>query len=206
MIWKNYELENTILKVNESMTLWKTESGIIEIDKNTLLVPIKLDDERKGCIFHGHGKLLLDTIVETEDGAFGEPVEQEMNGPFLMLGETEEIQKNSSVADKRDLESIGYESEEEFVTKAKDLFDKFLGKRIMHDLDCCRGNSQGLIFASPNEYGKFDVLIAKGHKIVYKAKDKVFVSNRDKVILKTPSEVIMSNDRRSMVLKCKHCH
>jgi len=66
MIWQKYKLENSVLKANETLTLWKTESGIIEIDKNAVAIPITSGDERKGYIFHGRSRLLLDTIVETE--------------------------------------------------------------------------------------------------------------------------------------------
>ena len=71
MMWQNYQLDKTALKANENMILWRTEKGTIEIGKNTLAIPIKLDDQRKGYIFHGQGKLLLDTIVETHEGAVG---------------------------------------------------------------------------------------------------------------------------------------
>jgi hypothetical protein len=92
MMPQNFQLESTILKAKETLTLWQTENGIIEINTNTLAVPIKLDNQQKGYIFHGHGKLLLDTIVETNEGAIGKPVEKEINEPFLMLGETEKTQ------------------------------------------------------------------------------------------------------------------
>jgi hypothetical protein len=201
MTWQNYELENTILKATEALTLWKIEKGIVEIDKNTLAIPIRLDDERKGYVFHGHGKLILDTIVETEKGAVGKPVEKEINEPFLMLGKTEETEQRLSTADKEDLKMMSYESEQDFSAKAEALFDRFLGKRILHGHHCC-GHIGGFVFAFPNKDGKLDVLIAEGSKLVYKAMDKVFVSNKSKIVLKTPNEVIISNDRRSLVFKC----
>jgi len=45
------------------------------------------------------------------------------------------------------------------------------------------------------------MLIAKGSKLVYKAIDRVFVSTKNKVVLKTPKEVILSSDQRSFVIK-----
>lgn len=199
MTWQNYQLENTILKTNEAMTLLKIEKGIVEIGKNALAIPIKLGDERKGYVFHGHGKLVLDTIVETNKGAVGKPVEKEISEPFLMLGDAEEIQQHFSTANKDDLKMMSYESEKEFMAKAEKLFDRFLGRKIVHDCNCC-GNNDGFIFAFPNEVGKLDVLVAKGSKLVYKARDKVFVSNKSKVVLKTPNEVIVSNNQRSFVI------
>jgi len=200
MTWQNYQLDNTILKADEALTLWQIEKGIIEISKNTLAIPIKLDKQRKGYVFHGHSKLVLDTIVETQEGAIGKPVEKEINEPFLMIGDTEEIQQHLTIASKEDLTSMGYENEKGFITKAEDLRRKFLGKRRMHAHQC-RDENNGFIFAFPNETGKLDMLIAKGSKLVYKAIDRVFVSTKNKVVLKTPKEVILSSDQRSFVIK-----
>ena len=71
MTGRDYRLGATISKISEDTSLWKSEKGVVKIQKNTLAIPITLEDEEKGYIFHGHGKLLLDTIVETEKGAIG---------------------------------------------------------------------------------------------------------------------------------------
>jgi hypothetical protein len=200
MIWQNYQLDSAALKTTETMTLWRTEKGTIEIGTNTLAIPIKLSDQRKGYIFHGHGKLLLDTIVETQEGAIGKPVESELNKPFLMLGDIEEIQQHLSIATKEDLTKMGYENEQGFINKANDLFDQFFGKAGTHH-NQCSGNNNGVIFAFQNKTGKLDILIAKGSKLVYKTMNKVFVSNKNKVVLKTPEEVIVSSDQKSFVIE-----
>jgi len=108
MTWEDYELGSTISRTNEDITLWQTEKGIIEISKSTLAVPIKLDDQRKGYVFHGQGKLLLDAIVETEEGAVGKSVEKELNEPFLMLGDTEEIGQHLITASEEDLTKMSF--------------------------------------------------------------------------------------------------
>jgi hypothetical protein len=205
MKWENYQLETTALKTTEPVTLWRTEKGTVEIGKNTLAIPIKLNDQRRGYIYHGHGRLLLDTIVETQEGAVGKPVESELNKPFLMLGNAEETQQHLSTVTKEDLTKMGYETEQRFVDKAEDLLDSFFGRRGIHNHECC-GDNRGVIFAFPNEAGKLDVLVANGSKLVYKAMNQVFVSNDDKVVLKTPTEVIVSGDnRKSLVIKkCIH--
>jgi hypothetical protein len=46
--------------------------------------------------------------VETEKGAVGKPVEKEITEPFLMLGDTENMQQHLSAADTQDLETKGY--------------------------------------------------------------------------------------------------
>jgi len=200
MTWRNYELENAVLKTNEKVTLWQSERGIVEIDEDALALPILLDGERKGYVFHGNGKLVLDTIVETDKGAIGRPVEKEINAPFLMIGQMKEIEQKLVQADREDFASKNYENKEVFRAKAEDLCHRFFGKRRMHGCNCF-DNDCGFVFAFPNDAEELDVLVAKEDKIVYKTKSTVFVSNEDKVVLKTPSEVILSNDRRSFIIK-----
>jgi len=201
MMWRNYRLDSTILKTTDALTLWRTEKGIIEIGRNTLAIPIKLGDQRKGYIFHGHGKLLLDTIIETDEGAIGKPVEKEISEPFLMLGDAEGIQQHLSTAGKENLMEMGYENEQDFLAKAEDLFDHFLGEGKIHGHQCC-GNNHGFIFAFPNKEGKLDILVAKGSRLVYKAMNRVFVVDKSKVVLKTKNEVILSTGgRKSFFIK-----
>jgi hypothetical protein len=200
MTWHNYQLERNILKTNEVLTLWKMEKGLIEISKNTLAIPIKLGDDQKGYVFQGQGKLVLDTIVETDDGAVGKPIEKEIAGPFLMLGETEDMKKGFVTAEEDDLKTMGYESKQQFVAKANDLLDQFLGRDMVHH-HCC-GHNNGVIFAFQNKSDKLDILVNKGSKLIYKATDTVYVSNKCRVVLKTPNEVVVSGNRKSFAFKC----
>jgi len=209
MITQNYRLDNTILKATEALKLLHSEKGIIEIDKDALAIPIKLDNEQEGYVFHAHGKLLLDTIVETREGAIGESVEKEIDEPFLMLGDTKDVEGHLSEANKENLTARGYENEQAFMDKAKDLLEQFANKGRVSHFHCC-DNMHGFIFAFPNEAGKFDLLIARGSNLVYKALNKVFVSNKNRVVLKTPNETIVSSERKSIVIKNGHftkcCH
>lgn len=199
MIWRDYQLGDTISKTSENITLWQTEKGIIEIGKETLALPIELNDQRKGYIFHGHGKLVLDTIVETEKGAIGKSVEKEINYPFLMLGDTKETQQSLTTATDEDLIGRGYENHQEFVTKAEDLLDRFFKDR-MHGRRCS-DEDYGFIFAFLNQRDQLDILVAKGSKLVYKAMDIVFVSNRNNVVLKSSSGMVCTNNGKSVIIK-----
>jgi len=203
MILQQYRLDNTILKTTEALKLLQSERAIIETDGNTIAVPIRLGEETKGYIFHGHGKLILDTIVETREGAMGKSVEKELSEPFLMLGETKDIQQHLSAANKENLAAMGYGSEQEFIAKAEELLHKFSGKGKVWIHDCCC-HTHGLIFAFSNGTGKLDILIVNGSKLVYKAKDRVFIANENKIVLKTPQETILSNDRKSLMIKKKY--
>lgn len=203
MISQNYQLDNRILKATEALKLLQSEKGIVEIDKDALVIPIKLDDQQEGYVFHGHGKLLLDTIVETREGAIGESVEKEINEPFLMLGNAKDVEGHLGEANKENLKAGGYENEQAFMDKAKDLLEQFGNKgRVSHFHYC--DNMHGFIFAFPNETGKLDLLIARGSNLVYKALNKVFVSNKNRVVLKTPNETVVSSERKSIVIKNGH--
>jgi len=200
MMWQNYQLGNTVSKTSEAVTLWQMEKGIVEISKNTLAVPIELDDKERGYVFHGNGKFLLDSIVETEEGAIGKPVEKELSELFLMLGDTEEIQKHLTEASEEDFAKMGYQNQQEFADRAEDLCGQFFKKKGVHNHQCF-DEHRGFIFAFQNQTSKLDILIAKGSKLVYKAMDIVFVSNENKVVLKSPSEVVCTSNGKSVIIK-----
>ncbi|MGQ9565277.1 MAG: hypothetical protein ACUVT5_01855 [Candidatus Bathyarchaeales archaeon] len=198
MMWKEYELGDTVLKANKDMTLWETENGIVSISKNTLVIPLKRGDKLGGCMFQGNGKLLLDTIVETERGAVGKPVEKELNKPFLMLGDVEKIQQQLRPATKEDLSKIGYVHEQEFKTKAQELCKRFL--RNAHWCPC-NNLVNGHVFIFLNETDKREILLAKDSSIVYKSADTVFLSSKNRVILKTPNCCVLSRQKGALTVK-----
>ncbi len=196
---QKHRLGNALLKVSDDITLWKTERGVVRTSKGTLAIPINLDGQLKGYVFHGRGVLILDTVVETEEGAVGRSVERVISDAFLMLGDTTEMQQGYTTADSEDLTRLGYENEQDFAAKAGGLLDQFF-----HGDDRCSQDSNGghgFIFAFQNEVGGFDVLLAKGSKLVYKARDMAFLLNGSKAVLKTVDEVVLSGSRKSFIIK-----
>jgi hypothetical protein len=199
MIWQDYRLDGTVVKTNETMMLWQTEKGIVEIGKDTLAVPIKQNSQEKGYVFHGHGKLLIDAIIETEHGAVGKPVEKELDQPFLMLEDTERLQKRLTEAREQDLKRMSYQNPQEFIAKAENLFDQFFRTRDQHRQGF--SGSHDTIFAFPNKNNKLDILVVRDARLVYEALDMVYVSDENKAILKSPNEIVCSSNGRSVVIK-----
>jgi hypothetical protein len=200
MIWQNYELDDRVLKANEGIKLWQTERGVVEIDKDALLVAVRAGDRVRGYIFHGRGRLLLDTIVETEEGAFGKPVERKLNEPFLMLGGIEGTELHLGAASDEDLARMSYRNGKEFTTKVDDLFYRVLRRRRIFGFQCC-GKSEDLVFAFLNKIGNLDFLVAKGVKVVYKALNMVFLSNETNLVLKSPEQTVLSNNGKLCIVK-----
>ncbi len=199
MIWHNYQLDDAVQKVVEATTLWKTEKGILEISKDTLAVLIKVNDHKIGCVFHGDGKLILDTIVETDEGAIGKPIEKEIEKPFIMIGNVEHVLRNLVVANRQDLAKKGYADEREFIERAEGLCKRFFGEspRVHRH----GAFEQGLVFAfTSDDASGLDILIIKNSKIVYKTRCMTFISNENKIVLKTPGKTVLSNDGKSIVL------
>jgi len=127
MIWHNYQLDNVVYKVRETTTLWKAERGMVEVNKDTLAVLIKMGSQDIGCLFHGKGKLILDTIIETNKGAIGRSVEKEIEKPFIMIGSVNSVRQNFVTADFQDLVMKGYKEGQEFIEKAESLCERFFG-------------------------------------------------------------------------------
>jgi hypothetical protein len=197
-MWHSYYLGETVLRATEPRRLLETERGIVEIDGGTLAIPVMLNGSLEGYVYHGHGKLVLDTVVETEQGAVGRPVEKGINQPFLMLGDAERAQHRLSQASQEDLSEMGYAKQEDFMVSAEGLLDSFSRKGRTHG---CRHSGDGLVFAFQSEVSKLDFLIARGDKLVYKTMDLVFVSNRNSVVLKNSAGLVTINNGKSVILK-----
>jgi len=198
MIWHSYNLGETILKTTESLKLLETEKAIVEISGNTLAIPVMLNNSLEGYVYHGDGKLVLDTIVETEQGAVGRPVEEEINRPFLMLGNAEGARQQLRPASQKDLSERGYTEQGEFILSAEGLLNSFSRRGRTHN---CRHHGDGSVFAFQNETNKLDFLIVNGEKFVYKTTDSIFVSNRDRVIFKNSIGVVCINNGKSIIVK-----
>jgi len=196
---EGYEVSEAVLKTKEPVTLCKTDQGFVEVDKNTLAVLVRRGERREGYVFHGHGKLVLDAIVETDSGAVGEPLEKELSAPFLMLGDTEQIEQRLDEASADDLTKMSYQTVSEFVDKAKSLLDKSLTRGRIHRGMCC-GHFEGSMFMFPNETGRSDVLILHDSNLIYKSRSIVFISHKGKSILKSPEHVVMSHNGKCILI------
>ena len=193
MIWPHYELSNEVLRTNEQLNLWKSDRGSVDIERETLAVAITLDGKPEGYIFSGNGRMILDAIVETDQGAVGKPIEQQLTDPFLMVGNPEIIEAHSFSAFTGE--------KQDFLAKAQDLYHEFFrgGEHFGHG--CHHHQHEGLVFAFKNDSGKLDILIPHGSKIVYKAKHIVFISDDGEAILKSPEHTVVSNHGRCIVMK-----
>ncbi|MEM3579117.1 MAG: hypothetical protein QXL54_02705 [Candidatus Bathyarchaeia archaeon] len=200
MMRHSYQLDNAIHKIRENTVLLKTEIGVVEAGENTLAVLIKMDSHKVGCVFHGECKLVLDTVIETENGAVGKPIEKTVEKPFIMIGEVEHVLSKFATTNKHDLAKIGYANESEFIKRAEELCRRFFGEQSGQAYDTFE---QGFVFAFPNNASGLDLLVAKDSKIVYKTCKMMFVSNENRVVLKTSGKMVVSNGLKSVVLSSK---
>lgn len=196
---QGYHLDNTVTKTKEDIILWKNEKGCLEITKDTLAVRIILDDQQRGCVFHGSGRLLIDTIVETDEGAVGNPVEKVLDTPFLMLGKLNGSERHLDDTKNEDFAKLGYDNRQQFISRAEELLDLFFeGSEGRHRHSKIHEN-RGFVFAFPND-SKLDILAAEDSKMVYTSTSKVFVSKGDKVVLTSHGRVVVSKPGKSVFI------
>lgn len=194
----HYELEKAILRTDDAFTLYRAEKASVEIEKNTFAVPIKVEEEKIGYVFVGQGKLVVDAIVETEEGAFGKPIERALSEPFLMLGDTDQTSQHFRPANHSDLKEAAVD-ERTILDRAQGLLDRFASKSTAHEHADHRYHS-GWIFAFSNGENALDYLVSKGSKLVYTAKDMSFVSKGDESILRSSEKVVLSHHGKSFVV------
>lgn len=187
----DYKIGDKPLKLLQDATLFKNERCIVNAFKDTLALPIEFDEETLGYVFHGKGKLLIDSIIETRRGAIGKSTERDLKEPFLMLGGTKEISDSMHPANASDLSNLGYESAQAFVRSADEACGRFFKRKIRQghlDFD----TEDGLLFAFMREDDGYDTLISKRDKLLYTSDEEVYVFKGDKGILKRPGEIIVS--------------
>lgn len=202
MMRDHYELEKAVLRSDEAFTLYRVEKASVEIEKHTFAVPIKVEEEKVGYVFVGQGKLVVDAIVETEEGAFGKPIKRALSEPFLMLGNTEQTSQHFSPASYDDLKR-GAVDERTVLDGAQELLDRFSSKSAVHGrADLC--NHSGWIFAFSNGENALDHLVSKGSELVYNDKDLSFVSKGNKSILRSSGRVVLSRHGKSFVVDTPH--
>ena len=191
MMWRPYDLSQTVLKTNEPLNLWKSDRGSVDIEKDTLAVALTLDGRPEGYIFGGNGKMILDAIVETDRGAVGKPIERQLTVPFLMVG-------NPEIVESRSFSAVT--EGQDFLAKAQVLYHEFFrGEHLGRG--CHHHHHRGMVFAFKNDSGKLDLLIHHGSKIVYKAENMVFISDENEAILKSPEHMVVSNHGRCIVMR-----
>ncbi len=204
MKWHGYQLGDTVSKTTENVTLWKTEKGVLEIEANTLALPIELNGKTRGFVFRGKGKLLLDAIIETDKGAVGKSVEKELKKSFLMLGSPIELQTLLGPTTQKDFEKLELEDQQSLLSEAENLLDEFFnGSTHNHG---CVDESGASVFAFPSKARRLDILVAKDSKLVYAGNDQTFLSHGDNacIVLKSPEGVVVSHGGRSIFVNRHH--
>lgn len=195
--FRRYQLGEVPLKTVEDITLLQNERCLTKVFKDTLCLPILVEEETTGYIFHGTGQLMIDSIVETKRGAVGKPTIKDLKQPFIILGNTEKIENNLVSADSTDLNKLGYKGIEGYVEMADRLCERLLRKgtnRLTLDM------KDTLVFAFAEPKDEFDMLVSKGDSLVYTSREKVFVSKRDKTVLKCPEHVVVTKRGKTVII------
>ena len=202
MMHDHYELEKAVLRSDDAFMLYRTEKASVGIEKNTFAVPIKVEEEKVGYVFVGQGKLVVDAIVETEEGAFGKSIERALSEPFLMLGNTEQTSQHFRPASCDDLKRAALD-ERTLLDRAQKLLDQYASKStVSGHADLC--SHSGWIFAFSNGENALDHLVSKGSELVYNAKGMSFVSKGNKSILHSSGRVVLSRHGKPIVVNTPH--
>jgi hypothetical protein len=198
-MWRNYELDDKVLELDEDMTLYRSDKVLVNLNKGTRAIAVKRKDRMEGLVFLGHGRLIVDTIVETENGALGKPTERELSEPFLMLGPVEDTLQHLKEANKEDLQRNGVKAEDLF-DKAQNLVDKLQERRALCSFSC-HNEQKGLVFAFATDEDRLDVLVLNDSRIVFKSKGISFVSIGNHSVLKNTYQAVLATNGRSVFVR-----
>jgi hypothetical protein len=199
---RHYRLGEELSTATKDLTLWTHARGKVEIAEDTLAAEVILNDQPFGYVFHGHGTLLLDAIVETERGAVGSSVERTLDEPFLMLRRRAGEHQHLRESEPEDFPKCGYENQDAFVAKAEALLDTFFEGSTCGGRHAERLGDKGTcVFAFPNHKGRLDILLAKDASLVYTAQDRVFVMKGEKMVLTSRGRVAIAKPGKSVLIE-----
>ncbi len=117
--------------VSETSEIAKSTKSLIRVDSGTLYFPVISDEVEIGGVFLGKGQFIVDAIVETRQGAFGNSIEHSWDGSLLLLGKAGEWTPPSvSPVKEKDLKSYDFNSEEEARTRAKQILDGYSNREF----------------------------------------------------------------------------
>lgn len=200
MILRNYELGDKLLKITCDAMLLKTDRCIITLTKHSLALPIKANRRIQGYVFHGNGKLLVDTIIETPRGAVGTPTKEDLTQPFIMLGGTENLKDSFEEASLADLSNMNYENAEAFKKKADGMCRRFFSKHFCRVR--FREEEKACVFAFLKENENFDMLISKNDRLLYKSGGEVYIFKGDRGLLTRYDEIVVSKPGKYVIVCC----
>jgi hypothetical protein len=155
-----------------------------------------------GYVFLGQGRLLVDAIVETEEGAFGKTVQRVLDGPFLMLGDAEQVSQHFSRVSSDELKRTAT-NEKVISSKAQEFLDRFSSRNSVNGPGHVRSR-KSWVFAFSNDDSAMDFLVTENSKLIYTTRDMSFISNGEKSILHTSGQVVLSKQGRPFVVDMSH--
>jgi hypothetical protein len=184
-------------RLTEDLILLQNEKCIVKASTGTLTLPVLVDNEVRGHFFVGKGHFTLDAIVETPRGAVGKPVDKNLDAPFLMFGPIKNIQENSVPATPEEISSMGYSGLEDFLAKANDVLQRFIGNSHGH----WHFERDSHLLAFGNADNRWDILISDENKLVYTSKDNVYISkDNSKSIAVQPESVVFKGNGKTVII------
>lgn len=158
-------------KLNRDLTLLQNEKCTITAQEGTLTLQILMEGNTRGYLLAGRAQFTLDAIIDTPRGATGKSIHTDLNQPFLVFSPADAISQNSTPATAQDISNTGFDSLEDFLVRANDVFSQFTINS--HKNPELEENTQ--MFAIPASDKTWNILIAKENKLIFTSKNKIYI-------------------------------
>lgn len=194
---RNIKLGKQPHKLNKDLTLLQNEKCLITIQEGILTLPILIEGNTQGHLFTGRGQFTLDATIETPKGAIGRSLITDLNQPFLMLRTVDTISEDLIPATAQDISNMGYESLEDLLVKANDVFSQFTINNDKHPR--LEQNARIFAFFTPDK--TWDILIAKEDKLIFTSRNKVYIfkdATEDAEF--HPQRLILAEDGKTVII------
>lgn len=176
---KNLKPDGAVMVSEGAHELISTDKALLTLTEGVAWVYVVNNGDRVGIAFAGPGRLAVDAITETDEGAVGRSVVMRLEGMQLYLGETQ-IERLSREATDSELSTIGYKSAEDFLSGVESL----IKEKVNGDNKINIENHDSRVLIGTGEDEKSIVLVI-GHRkddLVFSYGKNVFVVGDDEMV------------------------
>jgi hypothetical protein len=189
---KNLKTSGPVMITAGSYELISTEKALVNLSEGCVWIYVVNNGERVGIAFAGHGRLAVDAITETDDGAIGKSVATGLEGMQLFLGETQ-IERISREATLLEMEHLGYSGSEDFISAV----DSIIKNKVNGDTKVNVENQESNVLIGIGEDEKAIVLVTTEGK-----EDLVFSYGKNVHVV--GEKEMVSVDKSGVRIRGKH--
>ncbi len=119
----NLDVDSTVMVTTRQCQPLSTEKAVVELQPHSLWAHLLHEQKVVGIVILGNARIAVDVIAETDAGAVGESITDELEGFHIILGQVN-MDEASQEASPDDLQTAGIQDATSFREKASAILEE----------------------------------------------------------------------------------